>query len=189
MAEKRLGQGEHKNPRNAQTAATLHQSLHQPSAQPLPLAGLMHGNGADFRQILPEHVQGAAGHHDLPVAVRRRGRNHHVILNMLVQILRPPRQHDVGGGVLVDQGRHAVHVPHPGGTDLQRGRVADAHVGNNDSIADVKARNGYGHCFLPVGVCGPPDPRRGGGAACVCRRGLRPGPGAWRRRAVYPAES
>ena len=59
VAEKRGHKGEHKDARDVQAAAALHQGGHETAPQPPVLTGVMHSDGAYFGEVRPQHMQGA----------------------------------------------------------------------------------------------------------------------------------
>ena len=68
----------------------------------------MDRHGTYFSQILPQHMETSAGYYDVLSVCGKADDT--VVLNILIQIERPSRQHDAAGGEFVDESGDCRHI-------------------------------------------------------------------------------
>ena len=131
------GQREGEHAADADTAGIFDEIVHKGAAKAGTVQAGVHGYGAHFGKVFPQHVQAAAGDDGFHAA--HRDGDDSVILNVLIQIERAAGEHDAAGGKFVDEAGHTVHILNAGfarGED--GGQVDPAQVGQGGLSSEVR---------------------------------------------------
>jgi hypothetical protein len=150
-----VGQGE--DPVDLKFLGVLQAGLQQFFPDALALERLLHGQGADFRQVLPHHMQRhdplqAGGTFPIPVprSLGGGGDGHGKIAYFLDHLGKGPGQHQALGRIVVDQveDRTGVRGPGPAELEVGQGDVPTSVIGylkrSNYREKESKAQDGFG---------------------------------------------